>query len=244
MNSSRETGTDAITAELQMECAALAECIRSYEHLIELLRNDPKPPILPPDSSVRSAAIAKIEMLSGLMVQAASSTADHAQPFVEASSRATGRPSRVTMYFLVVLAISVAMVGWWWMYRRPVQLASERLQGSWQQYDVTDAGETGRQYYRTVVGNELSTSSYSPYDDRWRTYGHNCELVPARGFFELRIAGMRGGRPVAGADFYVQITGDKIYELRGIHRLDPMHATEINLWRRVDALPDAAAPNR
>ena len=244
MNSSRETGTETITAELQMECAVLADCMRSYERLIGSLRNDPTLPVLPPDRSERSAAIAKIEMLTRLMRQAAISTADSGRPFVGASPRSTSRPSQLIMYFVVVLAIGAAVVGGWWIYRRPVQLASERLQGCWQQYDLTDVGETGRQYYRTVEGNELSTSSYIPYDDKWHTYGRTFDLVPARGFFELKISGMRGERPVAGADFYVQITGDKIYELRGIHRLDPMHATEINLWRHVDALPAAAASKR
>ena len=53
----------------------------------------------------------------------------------------------------------------------------------------------------------------------------------------MKTTNVPGDRPVAGAEFYIQIVGDKIHEIRGIHRLDPMRKAEINLWRRTDSVP-------
>ena len=236
MNSQPEDGIIINMAELRTERAVLEECIRSYDRLIGLMGENPEQPIVLPGDSDRSAAIAQIESLTALLREVAASSEDLAKPTIRASASSFGRLRRLIQYCAIVITVSV-VVGWWWIYHRPVQLACDQLQGSWQQFDLNDAGETGRQYYRTFEGDRLTTSYFVPYDDTWREYGRTVELRPAIGFFELKMTGTPEDRPVAGAEFYIQIEGDKINEIRGIHRLDPMHKTAINLWRRVDSVP-------
>jgi len=234
MNSQSENGIIINKAELRTERAVLEECIRSYDRLIGLMGENPEQPIVLHGDSDRSAAIAQIESLTASLREVVSE--DAAKPTIRASASSFGRLRRLILVCAIGITVSV-VVGWWWMYYRPVQLACDQLQGSWQQFDLNDAGETGRQYYRTFEGDRLTTSDYIQYDDTWREYGRMVELRPAIGFFELKMTGTSEDRPVAGAEFYIQIEGDKINEIRGIHRLDPMHKTVINLWRRVDFVP-------
>jgi hypothetical protein len=241
MNSQPEPDRTVTRAELQKDRAALQECIQCYDRLTRLLDKNPNHSTASLRGSNRLAAIEQVASLTASLREAAASSEEPAQPDTNASKKRLKGLRRVIPYGALVVA--VCAIGWWWLYHRPVSRAQVQLHGSWQHYVVTDVGETLKQYYRTFRGDKLTTSYYVPHDDKWREYSRRAELTPAVGFFKVKLTGSRNGRPVVEPEFYIQIEGDTVNEIRGIHRLDPMRRTEVNLWRRVDSVPTDTSSN-
>ena len=230
-------------SDLQVERAALEACLRSYESLIDSLGSGPEQTVILPEAMNRSEVIAQVRNLTNVLDEALVSGRATAKQNEKTLFRRIFRPRTVKLCCAAALTISLLAWGMWWIYHRPKQLALAQLRGSWQMFEVNDTGETEKQYYRTFTVEEMTTSQYIRPDRKWQAYGRTFELVPAAGFFVLKTTNLPESRPVAGAEFYVQILDGKMYEIRGIHRLDPMRKPQINLWRSVESVPTAPLSN-
>lgn len=115
--------------------------------------------------------------------------------------------------------------------------ARARMQGMWREVRGEFHAEEFVDSYEFVDNDETWHAHTS--DDQWRVHRSRVTLKPARDFFLVtRTYGFDWKRNPSTTEYIVYLRDGKVYQLRGLARLDGIQDVSARKLRRVDSLPD------
>lgn len=238
MESGVEREAAAKLDRLRTERTILKECTQSYDRLIAQFESGGIESVVFSEAIDRTAITSQLTKLTNILNATELSTADSDERSRTVWFRRRLLRQRINRCCIAILTLGI-MLTIWWQLQWQTRSALTRLEGVWQQVDVTKTGEEARTYYRAFTTGKMAASSIRP-TRRTSAHANEFELTPSSDFFTCRLYETSGRDRVTRGSFYVQILDDKLYELRGLHPNDSMRIPKANLWRQIDSFPIAA----
>lgn len=138
----------------------------------------------------------------------------------------------------IAYTLTVATLIWRYEFR-PLQEASNQLQGTWQASVGAPPNERRKDSFIHFDGNE----SWYAYQhlDAWRANRSRISLERAENFFLVRRSLGFDYGTTRETEYVLFLKDDRLYMLHGLADLDPVRQGEIRKFWKTDVLPEAAS---
>ncbi|MCA8988562.1 MAG: hypothetical protein KDA78_13015 [Planctomycetaceae bacterium] len=133
---------------------------------------------------------------------------------------------------------TVAGIVWWYEYR-PMQQATQKIQGTWQFVEGNIPQEKAQEMYLQIEGDR--TWLVYPFQDEWHSQLSQIKLKPAENFFLVDRTFGFGQKNLRESEYYLYLKNNDLYLINGLARMDRARERKIEKLKSVESLPDNAA---